>query len=240
MNLFFRSTFLGFLFFIVPMLAVGAENQDLLRQADSLYQVKKYTEAFQHYQKLFEQNRGSAAMLARMAFIKEGLGDYANALYFLSLYYNQTSDKKVLTKMRELAEKHELIGYEYSDSAFIAGIAQKYKYELLLLLFFFSLVITFYIYRKKKHREQPVTSAIFQIVTIVFAMLLINNVFFQDYGIVSQGNTLLMSGPSAGAEPVEMIDKGHKLKLLESDEVWSKVIWNDQEVFIRSKNLKRI
>ncbi|MEQ9220929.1 MAG: SH3 domain-containing protein [Cyclobacteriaceae bacterium] len=240
MNLFFRSTFIGFVFFVLPSLTVGAENQDLLRQADSLYQAKKYTEAFQHYQELFDQNQGSAAMLARMAFIKEGLGDYSNALYYLSLYYNQTSDKKVLSKMRELAEKHQLSGYEYSDGAFIAGVAKKYKYELLLFLFFFSLILTFYIYRKKKHKEQPVTSAVFQIVTIIFAMLLINNAFFQDYGIVSQGNALLMSGPSAGAEPVEIIDKGHKLKLLEADEVWSKVIWNDQEVFIRSKNLKRI
>ncbi len=240
MNLFFRSTFLVFIFFVVPLLSVGAENQDLLRQADSLYQGKKYTEAFQHYEKLFDQNQGSAAMLARMAFIKEGLGDYANALYFLSLYYNQTSDKKVLSKMRELAEKHELIGYEYSDSAFIAGVAKKFKYELLIALLFISLLITLYIYRKKKHQEQPVTSAIFQIVTIAVAMLLINNAFFQNYGIVSQGNSLLMSGPSAGAEPIEMIDKGHRLKLLDVDEVWSKVIWNDQEVFIRSKNLKRI
>ena len=240
MNLFFRSTFLGIIFFIVPLLTVGAENQDLLRQADSLYQVKKYTEAFQYYQELFDQNQGSSAMLARMAFIKEGLGDYANALYFLSLYYNQTSDKRVLSKMRELAEKYELIGYEYSDSAFIAGLAKKYKYELLISLLMISLLITLYIYRKKKHHEQPVTSAIFQVITIVVAILLINNVFFQDYGIVSQGNTLLMSGPSAGAEPVEIIDKGHKLKLLDADEVWSKVIWNDQEVFIRSKNLKRI
>ncbi len=240
MNLFFRLALLGFFLLSITALSYGAENQSLLAKADSLYQVKKYTEAFQQYQELFEQNQGSAAMLARMAFIKEGLGDYANALYFLSLYYNQTLDKKVLSKMRELAEKHELTGYEYSDSAFITGQAKKYRYELLITLVFISLILTFYIYRKKKHQEQPVTSAIFQLVTVLFAIALINNFFFHNYGIVSQGNTLLMSGPSAGAEPVEIIDKGHKLRLVQPDEVWSKVIWNDQEVFIRSKNLKRI
>lgn len=240
MDLFFRRAVFGVIICITPLLSNGSDNKGLLVVADSLYQSKKYTEAFQHYQELFSQNQGSPAMLARMAFIKEGLGDYTNALYYLNLYYNQTSDKKVLSKMRELADKHELKGYEYSDNAFISGVIRKYQYELLAFLFVVSLLLTLYIFRKKRKKEQPVTSAIFQMVTIIAILILINGLFFNQYGIITQGHTLLMSGPSAAAEPIEMIEKGHKVKLVETDEVWSKVIWNDREVFIRNRNLKRI
>jgi hypothetical protein len=52
-------------------------------------------------------------MLLKMAFVKEGLGDYSNALYYLNLYYLKTYDKKVLKKMENLAERyHKLEGYE--------------------------------------------------------------------------------------------------------------------------------
>ncbi len=240
MNLFFRRCIPGVIIFLISWMSFAAENEDQLRKADSLYQAKKYTEAFQLYETLFQQSQGSPAMLAKMAFIREGLGDYANALYYLNLYYNQTSDRKALTKMRELAEKHALVGYEYSDQAFITGLVKKYRYFLLIFLFAGSLLITFYIHRKKKKHERPFTSAILQIFTIACALILVNNLFFFNYGIVSQGNSLLMKGPSAAAEPIEIIDKGHKLRLVHSDEVWSKVIWNDQEVYIRTRNLRKI
>ncbi len=240
MNLFFRLAVFVTFFFLTSSPSIGSENKQLLTEADSLYQSKKYTEAFQYYEQLFNENEGSPAMLARMAFIKEGLGDYTNALYFLNLYYNQTSDKKVLTKMRELADKYNLRGYEYSDGVFITGIIQKYQFELIALLFAISFILTFYIFRKKQKKEKPLTSAIFQMITLATIIVLINGLFINNYVIVTQGQTLLMSGPSAGAEPIEFLEKGHRIKLLETEEVWSKVIWNDREVFIRNSSLKKI
>ncbi|XOV91467.1 MAG: LPXTG cell wall anchor domain-containing protein [Bacteroidota bacterium] len=240
MNLFFRKAVFGILVLVIPSLSKGSDDKSLLIKADSLYQAKKYTEAFQGYEELFRQNKGSSAMFARMAFIKEGLADYTNALYYLSLYYNQTSDKRVLSKMRELADQHALTGYEYSDGMFISGLIKQYKNYILFGLFLLSLLLGLYIYRKKKNHEQPVTSGIFQLITIACIMVLLNNLIFQDYGIVSQSNSLLMSAPSAGSEPIDIIEKGHKIRLIDAGEVWSKVMWNDREVFIRNQNLKRI
>lgn len=240
MNLFFKIALVMVICCTTSLYLHGSDNQKLLAEADSLYEAKKYTEAFQLYQNLFTQNQGSPAMLTKMAFIKEGLGDYANALYYLNLYYNQTSDRKALSKMRELAESNDLVGYEYSDGIFITGVIKRYRYPLLLLFVSLSLLITFYIYRKKQAKERPFTSVAMQLITLLCALVLINNVFFFDYGIVSQGNSLLMAGPSAGAEPVEIIGKGHKLRLVHRDKVWSKVIWNEEEVFIRNTNLKSI
>ena len=52
--------------------------------------------------------------------------------------------------------------------------------------------------------------------------------------------TLLRSGPSAGAEPIEVVTKGHKVKVVSQSEIWTKVLWNGNEVFVRSNRLKLI
>ena len=49
-----------------------------------------------------------------------------------------------------------------------------------------------------------------------------------------------MSGPSAGAEPIESIGLGNKVTILETDELWSKIIWHDSEAYIRNKNVRKL
>ena len=84
-------------------------------------------------------------MLLKMAFIKEGLGDYTNALYYLNLYYLKTYNKRVLKKMENLAEQNKLSGYNYDDVEFFLNIYHKFQFQIdlliltLILLFYFQL-----------------------------------------------------------------------------------------------------
>lgn len=225
----FFSLFLGQL--------LTAQNLQL-KSADSLFSVQKYTEAYKKYEEVFDQNLASPAMLVKMAFIQEGLGNYADALYYLNLYYNKTSDKLAAAKMRELAEEHSLEGYEYSDLRYITGFFRKYNTEITACLLAFSLFLVAYSYRQFKIGYRPAISLGLQLVTLCLIAILTNGWFIKDKAIINQDNALLMTGPSAGAEPIDFAAKGNKVTLLSSDPLWSEIAWGEGRVYIRTKNLK--
>src|SRR5687768_16146486 len=81
-----------------------------LKTADSLFQAKRYTQSFEHYETILKQNQYTPSMLLKMAFIQEGLLHTGRAMYYLNLYYLSTNDKTALEKMNELATKYNLEG----------------------------------------------------------------------------------------------------------------------------------
>lgn len=216
-----------------------AQSNELLH-ADSLFSNQKYTEAYEKYEAIFNQDQSSPAMLTKMAFIQEGLGNYANALYYLNLYYLQSSDKHALTKMREIAEEHHLSGYEYSDGRFFENFIRKYGLELTLFLAAFSLFLLIYSFRKVQKEERPGISVAVQLLSLVSLFILNNELLLQDKAIISHDQSLLMSGPSGAAEPIESIAQGNKVTVLQSDELWSKIEWQDSHAYIRNKNIRKL
>lgn len=239
MNKFFiRNLYLLVAFVLIHSLAFAQKTE--LSTADSLFMNQKYTEAYETYEKIFNENQASPAMLTRMAFIQEGLGNYANALYYLNLYYLQSSDRDALTKMREIAEEHNLSGYEYSDFKFFENFIRKYQMEISFCLMAFSLFILGYSFRKTKKDERPAISLGVQLIALIALLAINNELFIKDKGIINQDQSILMSGPSAGAEPIEAIGLGNKVTILETDELWSKIIWNDSEAYIRNKNVRKL
>lgn len=177
-------------------------------------------------------------MLLKMAYIKEGLGNYSEALYYLNLFYLKTLDKSVLKKMEELAEKYRLQGYDYSDTEFFLTLY--YKYYNLIALAVVSLALltgAMVYYQKFRLKQRPYFAGILLVLICAALFYLVN--FGKEYnlGIVAREGTHLMSGPSAGAEPVEIIDPGHRVRILGHNDVWTRIQWNDQEVFVKRKNL---
>ena len=71
--------FLGILFWCA-ILNLNAQNS-LLNTADSLFSQQKYTEALNLYEEIYTSGRASSAMLLKMAFIQDGLNNYADALF---------------------------------------------------------------------------------------------------------------------------------------------------------------
>lgn len=213
-----------------------------LQQADSLFEAKKFTESFDIYQHLLEQERlVSPAMLLKMAFIREGLGDYTNALYYLNLYYLQTADKKALTKMEELAKKKDLQGYTFNDLDFIKTVFFKYfNYIIWTLLALSALLMAIMVYRKNKLNERPVVTGVLTVVVLALLFYTIN--FGRDYkkAIITKNNTYLMDGPSAGADVIAIVGKGHRLPIYGQKDVWAKTEWKGEKVYIKADKIKRI
>ncbi|UII27414.1 hypothetical protein LVD15_03000 [Fulvivirga maritima] len=237
------------LFFIISFICLAvpfsqAENQDAstLQDADSLFNAKKFTESFKLYEQLLTaEKKASPAMLLKMAYIKEGLGDYSMALYYLNLYYLQTSDKKVLSKMEELADKKDLEGYTYDDFEFFETVFFKYFNQIIYALLAISIILFAIIIRYKKNSEySPVIPAILN--ALVLGLLFYTLNFGRDYhkGIVVKSNTYVMEGPSAGAEVVAIIGKGHRLPVYKNQDVWTQTEWQGKKAYIKTDKLKKV
>ena len=178
-------------------------------------------------------------MLLKMAFIKEGLGDFSGALYYLNTYYLKTADRRVLNKMEELAGKKNLQGYEFTDFDFLLTNFYKYYDLLVYLLIAGSLLMLVLVYYQKiKLQRSPIIPATVMVIFLAGLYYTLNYGRTYKRAIVSSPNTYLMSGPSAGSEVIDIIDKGHRIKLSGNEDVWIKVKWQDQIAYIKKDKLR--
>lgn len=213
-----------------------------LMLADSLFAQKKYTQSFELYEDIQRSdNKATPAMLLKMAFIKEGLGDFTNALYYLNLYYLKTYNKRVLKKMENLADQNQLAGYNYDDAEFFLNLYHQYQLQVDLLIS--SLILLYFAFLIYRIKTNKMPSKLPQLVFVCFliGLFLINN-FGREKpkAIVIAGSTYLMQGPSPGADVVDVIGKGHRVEILGKDDVWTKIAWNDQVAYIKEINLRSV
>lgn len=242
-NLNFKKTyfFILIVFFINPPL-IGQVHTEDLKLADSLFLEKKYTQSFEIYQDLLStRKRSSPAMLLKMAYIKEGLGDYSNALYYMNLYYLQTHNKRALKKMESIAKSHDLQGYDYTDFKFFMNIFYRYYVSIVFSLSGVVFILIAYMaYKKMRLRQKPGFSLFYLALTIVVLFYVVN--FGRNYkkGIIITHESYLMDGPSAGAGLVAIADMGHRVSVIGKKDIWVKIIWEDDVAYIRENNLLQI
>lgn len=216
--------------------------QEKLALADSLFAGKRYTQSFQLYEEILrDDNLSSTAMLMKMAYIKEGLNNPAEALYYLNLYYLKTSDKDVLQKMEALAEDKGLRGYDFNDFEFFKTIFYRYYSYLIYFLFALAFLLLVVSYHQKFRRHKtPVVPALGMVIVLVLLFYTLNFSLTYNRGIVIQNQTYLMQGPSAGAEVLAIVDKGHRLEIKGEEDVWIRTTWDNQTVYIKNNKLRPI
>ncbi len=225
-------------FFSLIQPTYSQENNFSIKVADSLFNQKQYTEAFAKYEKILVNNQQySPRMLLKMAYIKEGLHDYTGAMYYLHLYYAKTPNRTVLRKMEDLAQTHQLTGYEYSDLQFFKTQFNKYYLHLLEgMLLLAVIIITLTIFRRK---NKPVSNSFKLGLTLYLAFIFyyINFLDFGQEGIIRHNRIPVMSAPSAGGSWLATANQGHKLKLTGEKDIWYQVQWKNQRAYIRKKNI---
>lgn len=229
------------LFLLVTFSSTAVKSQTV-QEADSLFNEKKYTESFEIYKLILEQkHQASPSMLLKMAYIKEGLGGFSDALYYLNLYYLKTADRKVLDKMEELAAKNSLVGYSFNDLEFVQTLFYKYYNNLVVFLLAIAILCLSAVYLLKvKRKSNPSLAAIGMVITLAVLFYTLNFAKDYDRAIVSKSNSYLMSGPSAAAESIKIINKGNRLKVLGYEDIWTKVEVDAKVGFIRSDKLKAV
>ncbi len=232
--------FILFLFLSQSSYSQGVTNE--LSKADSLFDQRKYTESLEIYDRIHDaEGKASPAMLLRMAYIYEGLGNLSRALISLDEYYKVTSDKKVLTKMKELADQNGLQGYRTNDWDYILNFYDKYRYLFILVTMALAVLILAMMYRKKrKHQEFSPGLGIGLIATLGLFFYLVNFTGIDNQGIITGSSSYLMSGPSAGANLIEVVSDGHKVEIINQTDIWVQIKWKGGRAYIRENNIEEL
>ncbi|MCA6075532.1 hypothetical protein [Fulvivirga sedimenti] len=237
-----RLILLAFLFTWLLSAETVLGQPALLSRADSLFTAGKYTESFGIYDEILTANKQySPAMLMKMAYIKEGLNQYSEALYYLNLYYLKTADQAVLAKMDELAQARNLRGYSVNDQDIIYTFFYRYYPYMIGALMALAILMLALVYRERFRLNQSgKVPAFFMLAVLAVLFYLLNFGLSYDKGIVNDSTAYLMEGPSAGADVVEVIGKGHRLEINGKKDVWIKTSWDNRPVYIKASKLKPV
>jgi uncharacterized protein YgiM (DUF1202 family) len=224
--------------FFLTSSANCANYADSLKIADSLFKEKKYPQSYAIYSGILSATeKFSPRMLLKMAMIKEQEGDYTMALYYLTLLYKYQPDKRVLDKMDELASAHHLTGYTFTDLEYFISLYNQYYYYLIFFFLIVSAIIYLYLIFKKFHSKKLGLRPLLFAVVLSFAYILTNYDIVPMKGIVCKDHSYLMSGPSAGADPVAEIEKGHRVIVWSENDVWYRISWNGEFAYIKKNHL---
>ena len=212
-----------------------------LKTADSLFQAKRYTQSFEHYEEILRQRQYTPAMFLKMAYINEGLSNIGSAMYYLNLYYAATGDKSVIRKMYELAKKFDLEGYETSDAdRFWAFYLENHLYLSVVIIASIILLVSFMYHTRMRLHRRPIGSAI-GVIAAVFVLFLHQYYGSQrTRGITAQPSTYLMAGPSAGASVLDVVGDGHRVVVIGKKDVWLKIRWDDEVAYVKANSVRAV
>ena len=226
------------IFFILFGLSSAVAKKPGLAVADSLYEMKQYSQALPLYKALyFEEGLSTPAMLLKLAQLEEMEENYAYAMYFLHTYHAQQPAQEVKLKMASMAEALDFKGYYFGELDFLFRLYRQFHASASLLLLNFSgLILLFMIWLRVKGQELANWPILF--ITFLLGFLLVNNLkLYYQQGIVSAGPTLLMEAPSAGANVLGRITAGHKLLIKDKKDIWYKVGWEGKDVYISENQI---
>ncbi len=230
---------LTIIFFFLSGSLFGQSLYSELKSADSLYINKKYSESYAKYLHIFEQGKYTPQMLLKMAYVKEGLGEIPEALYYLNVYYVNFPGRNILKKMESLAETKNIEGYEYNDLNYFLYLYYRYKSEIIaslvgiLFLFFLGSVTN-----RVMFNRIPVTSPyLFLFLTaLVYVFINYSDLLFYR-GIVINEKVMVMNDASAGANVLTTLPKGTRIHIWGDQDIWYKVRWNGSSAYVRKNNL---
>lgn len=222
-------------------LRVPAQPLDLplVQRADSLFALKNYTQALAVYENsAVNHGLASPAMLLKMAFVKESLGDYTQSLYYLNLYQRQIPRQQIALKMNELAAKHNLRGYDYNDWDFFLIFYQRYYPLAVVVLVLLGGWLLSGMIRKKLRGAFVSGRHGMALFVFLLGILVALNLQFNDrQAIVAQDYAYLMDAPSAGAGLVRIVGKGHRLRVGGGQDIWLRTNWMGKTAYIRKHNV---
>ena len=219
--------------------AYSQPNTISLRKADSLFTHQKFTQSFEVYDSIYHQKKATPAMLLKMAYIKEGLGDYTLAQYYLNEYYLATNNEQALTKMEALAKEKNLLGFETNDLNFILSLYYKhFQWLSLSVLMIAAVLFIFFFIQLRKYKKAPPVTTFFLVASLIALFALINFGKSYNKALIIKNNTFVMAGPSAGADVIDVIGKGNKISVARKKDVWLEIDWEGETGYIKSNNVR--
>lgn len=229
--------FFLFLFLGLNTSAFAQISSYRLRQADSLFQMKRYTQSLAHYKTILGQGKYTPAMLLKMAYVEQGLNHTGDALYYLTLYHQATNDQTALDKMEELANKNNLLGYQQTEVDWLLSFYHDHHTTIslvLTVLIFLAFSMSVFLKRKQESPWYGLSGMIALMGLFLFHINIGNTVVT---AIIAQDKTFLMDGPSPGADVISVVGSGHKVEIIGQHDVWTKITWDGKTAYVKENNL---
>ena len=232
-------TKLSIFFFLILQSIHCQANVPQLLVADSLFAQGSYKEALEIYQTNYQLGVYSPAMLLKMAFITEGIGDKEMATLYLSKYYDLSPNPQTITKIKSLTGQSELVGYEVSDAMRFLLFLTEFKEVLVSVLTLFLVVSLILLWLKGRKLAEP---RFYWPSVVLIVLIFVANNFLksQNAALVTKSPTLIVSKPSAGGEMVDLVEPGHRVKIKSAKDIWYEVEWKEKIAYIRKDNVTRL
>jgi tetratricopeptide (TPR) repeat protein len=228
------------IFFITFVQSINCQaDTNRLELADSLFNSQNYKEALAIYENLyFEDESYSPAMLLKMAFISEGLGDYPKTTLFLSKYYEHNPNPRVTNKIKALTEQPALIGYQISDREQFFKILSDHRAEITSLLALFLIISLILLFR---HRENLRPALFIPSLVLILLVFMANNFLHgPQTAIITGSPTLIMDRPTAGGNLITKVDLGHRVKVNSSKDTWYEIEWANRKAYVKKQNVTKL
>lgn len=223
----------------IPKLAIaGNITNNLINNADSLYNVKKWDASYNLYFQIFNSTKTySPNMLLKMAFISGQNGDLSNQLFYLCTLYRHHPSSKLLRNIEAISEDNDLQGYSYSDIEYFISV-YKHHYDKILISFIVaSIIICSYLFIKKmKNNKLGYRPALF-LIFLGILYVISNYSLIPPRAIIKKNNCLLMEEPAASSQLMTIANRGNRITLLSKSDVWYLVGWEGSRYYIKETNL---
>lgn len=77
---------------------------------------------------------------------------------------------------------------------------------------------------------------------ILITVIFLTNNFLKgpNTAIITKSPTLIMSKPTAGGDPVDLVEPGHRVKIKSTKDIWYEVEWKNKTAYIKKDHLTRL
>ena len=143
-----------------------------------------------------------------------------------------------LQSLSKIISDNKLTTYDNSDIDFFLKLYLNNKEKLIYsLIFFLMIIFLINLQRTSKNKKIIFIKSFF---SIAITLIIIINLKGSAEGIVLYNNTFIMNNPSSGSDVYSLIKKGEKIKIINESEIWYEFKINEQNKFIRKKNILKI
>lgn len=231
--------FCGVLVALWLQAAVAQTPEQRLRRADSLYALNRLEPARLAYETIASADDFvNPVVYLKLAELHERRNQDAEALHYLNRYYEVRPSADVLRKMSDLAEKHAWVGYELNDFNLLVLLYKQYGHYLVgVLLALAAYVFGVLLVKKIKHQYILPRHLVLFLLYLLGVGILVNLPENYAVAIVRAPNAVLRVDPSAAAPVVDAVGKGNRLSVLGNDDVWLRVVWNNQFTYVRQRDV---
>ncbi|WP_317174910.1 hypothetical protein [Pararhodonellum marinum] len=205
-----------------------------------MFNQRSYQEALGIYEDLLQNEQVySPAMLIKMAYISEGIGDYPKASFYLSKYYDYNPSPRITDKIKSLTQQNNLQGYQLSDREQFFKILVDRQSDittLLAILLVTSLILLITLRQKANHPKYLIPSFV-----LIFLLFISNNfLHVPERAIIMKNPTLIMDQPTAAGNLVRKVNIGHRVILKSKKDIWYEIEWNDKKAYIKQDDISKI